>query len=145
MVNRQGQEEFLPADTVVCATGMRANREETERLRAAASGVPVYEVGDCVARRKGLRRNPPGRLLQRCRFSDRLSFLIRPVAGRRPSVFGPPGCGLTSCESDCQKPQRVLIVEKGYANLSSPTRISRKDGLHGGGRSLSWDLKETVA
>jgi 2,4-dienoyl-CoA reductase-like NADH-dependent reductase (Old Yellow Enzyme family)/thioredoxin reductase len=52
VVNRQGEEEFLPADTVVYATGMRANREETEKLRAAASGVPVYEVGDCVCAAK---------------------------------------------------------------------------------------------
>jgi 2,4-dienoyl-CoA reductase-like NADH-dependent reductase (Old Yellow Enzyme family)/thioredoxin reductase len=52
VVNRQGEEEFLPADTVVYATGMRANRGETEKLRAAASGVPMYEVGDCVCAAK---------------------------------------------------------------------------------------------
>jgi 2,4-dienoyl-CoA reductase-like NADH-dependent reductase (Old Yellow Enzyme family)/thioredoxin reductase len=52
VVNRQGDEEFLPADTVVYATGMRANREETEKLRAAASGVPTYDVGDCVCAAK---------------------------------------------------------------------------------------------
>lgn len=47
----QNRKEQLSADTVICAVGMRANREETDRLRAAgaAEGVPVYEVGDCVS------------------------------------------------------------------------------------------------
>ena len=47
-----GKEEFLPADTVVYSTGMKAKREETEKLRSAAPGVPVYEVGDCVSAAK---------------------------------------------------------------------------------------------
>ena len=51
-VDRQGNEEFLPADTVVYSTGMRAKREETKRLRSAATGVPFYEVGDCVSAAK---------------------------------------------------------------------------------------------
>jgi len=51
-VDKDGREEFLPADTVVYSTGMRARREETERLRSAAPGVPVYEVGDCVSAAK---------------------------------------------------------------------------------------------
>ncbi|HUJ69127.1 MAG TPA: FAD-dependent oxidoreductase [Syntrophorhabdales bacterium] len=51
-VDKHGKEEFLPADTVVYSTGMRAKREETEKLRSAAPGVPVYEVGDCVSAAK---------------------------------------------------------------------------------------------
>jgi pyruvate/2-oxoglutarate dehydrogenase complex dihydrolipoamide dehydrogenase (E3) component len=47
-VNKVHKEEFLPADTVVYAVGMSANREETEKLRVAFEGVPVYEIGDCV-------------------------------------------------------------------------------------------------
>jgi NADH dehydrogenase FAD-containing subunit len=47
-VDREGKEEFIPADTVVYALGMRANRKETEALRAAAKDVPVHEIGDCV-------------------------------------------------------------------------------------------------
>ena len=40
----------LPADTVVCALGMRANRKETDSLREAAKtrDLPVYEIGGCV-------------------------------------------------------------------------------------------------
>ncbi len=47
-VNAEGREEFIPADTVVYALGMRANRKETEMLHAAVKDVPVYEIGDCV-------------------------------------------------------------------------------------------------
>ena len=47
-VNAEGKEEFIPADTVVYALGMRANRKETEALHAAVKDVPVYEIGDCV-------------------------------------------------------------------------------------------------
>jgi 2,4-dienoyl-CoA reductase-like NADH-dependent reductase (Old Yellow Enzyme family)/NADPH-dependent 2,4-dienoyl-CoA reductase/sulfur reductase-like enzyme len=45
-----GNEEFLAADTVVYALGMRANRQQAETLRnaAMAAHVPVYEIGDCV-------------------------------------------------------------------------------------------------
>ena len=49
VVNREHKEEFLAADTVVYAAGMEAYREGTEKLRAAAGDVPVYEVGDCVS------------------------------------------------------------------------------------------------
>jgi pyruvate/2-oxoglutarate dehydrogenase complex dihydrolipoamide dehydrogenase (E3) component len=47
-VDKDGKEMFLAADTVICALGMKANREETETLRAAAGDTPVYEIGDCV-------------------------------------------------------------------------------------------------
>ena len=47
-VNAEGKEEFIPADTVVYALGMRPNRKETEMLRDAVKDVPVYEIGDCV-------------------------------------------------------------------------------------------------
>ena len=47
-VDAEGKEEFISADTVVYALGMRARRKETEALRAAAKDVQVYEVGDCV-------------------------------------------------------------------------------------------------
>ncbi len=52
VVNKEHKEEFMPADTVVYAVGMRANREEAIRLRVAAGGAPVYEVGDCVSAAK---------------------------------------------------------------------------------------------
>jgi len=47
-VKGDGSEEFIPADTVVYALGMRPNRKETEMLHAAQKDVPVYEIGDCV-------------------------------------------------------------------------------------------------
>ena len=46
--NAEGKEEFIPADTVVYALGMRANRKEAEALHAAVKDSPVYEIGDCV-------------------------------------------------------------------------------------------------
>jgi pyruvate/2-oxoglutarate dehydrogenase complex dihydrolipoamide dehydrogenase (E3) component len=47
-VDKDGKEAFVEADTVVYALGMKANREVTEALRAAAGDTPVYEIGDCV-------------------------------------------------------------------------------------------------
>jgi pyruvate/2-oxoglutarate dehydrogenase complex dihydrolipoamide dehydrogenase (E3) component len=47
-VDSEGKEAFIPADTVVYALGMKANRKETEALHAAAGDTPVYEIGDCV-------------------------------------------------------------------------------------------------
>ena len=49
-VDATGAEEFIPADTVVYALGMRANRRQTEALRDAAKArnVSVFEIGDCV-------------------------------------------------------------------------------------------------
>jgi NADPH-dependent 2,4-dienoyl-CoA reductase/sulfur reductase-like enzyme len=49
-VNQEGKEEFVTADTVVYALGMRANRPQTDALRdaAEAAGITVHEIGDCV-------------------------------------------------------------------------------------------------
>ena len=47
-LDRDGNETHLAADTVVFALGMRANKGEAERLRAAAGERPVFEIGDCV-------------------------------------------------------------------------------------------------
>jgi 2,4-dienoyl-CoA reductase-like NADH-dependent reductase (Old Yellow Enzyme family)/thioredoxin reductase len=47
-VDSEGKEEFIPADTVVYALGMQANRKETEALHSVAGDTPVYEIGDCV-------------------------------------------------------------------------------------------------
>jgi pyruvate/2-oxoglutarate dehydrogenase complex dihydrolipoamide dehydrogenase (E3) component len=44
--NPQGEEELIPADTVICAVGQRANRADAEALRFAAPF--VREVGDCI-------------------------------------------------------------------------------------------------
>jgi 2,4-dienoyl-CoA reductase-like NADH-dependent reductase (Old Yellow Enzyme family)/NADPH-dependent 2,4-dienoyl-CoA reductase/sulfur reductase-like enzyme len=51
-VSKGNGEEFLPADTVIYAVGRTANREAAEKLRAAATDVPVYEIGDCVCAAK---------------------------------------------------------------------------------------------
>jgi 2,4-dienoyl-CoA reductase-like NADH-dependent reductase (Old Yellow Enzyme family)/NADPH-dependent 2,4-dienoyl-CoA reductase/sulfur reductase-like enzyme len=51
-VNKENKEEFLPADTVVYAVGMIANKEAAEKLRAAAKDATVYEIGDCVCAAK---------------------------------------------------------------------------------------------
>jgi pyruvate/2-oxoglutarate dehydrogenase complex dihydrolipoamide dehydrogenase (E3) component len=48
VADREGREEFLPADSVIYAVGMRPGKEETERLRSSIKDVPVYEIGDCV-------------------------------------------------------------------------------------------------
>jgi thioredoxin reductase len=48
VVNNENKEEFLPADNVIYAVGMRANKEETKKLHSAVKDVPVYEIGDCV-------------------------------------------------------------------------------------------------
>jgi len=49
-VDAEGKEEFLAADTVVYALGMKANRKQTESLAEAAkaANIPVQEIGDCV-------------------------------------------------------------------------------------------------
>lgn len=47
-----GGDEYIPADTVVFALGMRANKSETEQLRAAAGSRIVFEIGDCVSAAK---------------------------------------------------------------------------------------------
>jgi pyruvate/2-oxoglutarate dehydrogenase complex dihydrolipoamide dehydrogenase (E3) component len=48
VVDKQGKEGFLRADTVVYAVGMSACAVNAEKLRAAAGTAPVYEIGDCV-------------------------------------------------------------------------------------------------
>jgi 2,4-dienoyl-CoA reductase-like NADH-dependent reductase (Old Yellow Enzyme family)/thioredoxin reductase len=48
--NEDGIQEFIEADTVVCALGMKANC--TSGLHTAAGEIPVYEAGDCVGPRK---------------------------------------------------------------------------------------------
>jgi 2,4-dienoyl-CoA reductase-like NADH-dependent reductase (Old Yellow Enzyme family)/thioredoxin reductase len=52
VVDKDGGEEFLAADTVVYAVGMEARRQKAEDLRAAAGNTPVYEIGDCVCAAK---------------------------------------------------------------------------------------------
>jgi NADPH-dependent 2,4-dienoyl-CoA reductase/sulfur reductase-like enzyme len=46
VINEGGKQEFIEADTVVYALGMKAN--STAALRTGAGGIPVYEAGDCV-------------------------------------------------------------------------------------------------
>jgi len=48
VIDIDNNEEFIPADTVIYALGMRANAESAKYLRAAAGNVSVYEIGDCV-------------------------------------------------------------------------------------------------
>ena len=43
-----GKETFLQSDTVVLAAGMKAKTGEVRKLRDAAGGIPVFEIGDCV-------------------------------------------------------------------------------------------------
>jgi pyruvate/2-oxoglutarate dehydrogenase complex dihydrolipoamide dehydrogenase (E3) component len=52
VVNKDNKEEFIPADTVVYALGMAANKESAEKLHAAVKDLPVYEIGDCVCAAK---------------------------------------------------------------------------------------------
>ena len=47
--NEDGTQEFIEADTVVYALGMKANN--TSELRSAAGRIPVFEAGDCVCAR----------------------------------------------------------------------------------------------
>ncbi len=47
-MDAENKEEFISADTVIYALGMRANREEAEKLGAAAGDIPLFEIGDCV-------------------------------------------------------------------------------------------------
>jgi 2,4-dienoyl-CoA reductase-like NADH-dependent reductase (Old Yellow Enzyme family)/thioredoxin reductase len=44
--NPDGQEALIPADTVICAVGQRANRADVDALRHSAPF--VREVGDCI-------------------------------------------------------------------------------------------------
>lgn len=49
-VNGEGAEEFIPADTIVYAMGMRPNTQTVEALRDAC--LDTVCVGDCVRARK---------------------------------------------------------------------------------------------
>ena len=49
-VNAKGQEEFLPADTIVYAMGMRPNSQTVAELRDVCPD--TFAVGDCVKARK---------------------------------------------------------------------------------------------
>lgn len=49
-VNAEGQEEFLPADTIVYAMGMRPNSQTVAELRDVCPD--TFAVGDCVKARK---------------------------------------------------------------------------------------------
>lgn len=49
-VNADGQEEFIPADTIVYAMGMRPNTQTVEALRDVC--LDTRAVGDCVRARK---------------------------------------------------------------------------------------------
>jgi NADPH-dependent 2,4-dienoyl-CoA reductase/sulfur reductase-like enzyme len=44
--DKNGTKSIIEADSVVYALGMKSN--STAELRAAAEGIPVYEIGDCV-------------------------------------------------------------------------------------------------
>ncbi|MFH1757363.1 MAG: FAD-dependent oxidoreductase [Pseudomonadota bacterium] len=51
-VEWNGRKEFLPADTVVLATGIRENQELMEALQKL--NVEFYEIGDCVSPRRAI-------------------------------------------------------------------------------------------
>ena len=51
-VDANGNEKVYEADTVIFALGMKAHRDETERLHEALAGKEVYEIGDCVCASK---------------------------------------------------------------------------------------------
>jgi 2,4-dienoyl-CoA reductase-like NADH-dependent reductase (Old Yellow Enzyme family)/thioredoxin reductase len=51
-VECSGRREFLPADTVVLATGLRENQELVEPLQRF--NVKFYKIGDCVSPRKAI-------------------------------------------------------------------------------------------
>ena len=44
----EGNEAFLPSDTVVIGLGFKSRSEAAQQLRAAAGTIPVFEIGDCV-------------------------------------------------------------------------------------------------
>jgi 2,4-dienoyl-CoA reductase-like NADH-dependent reductase (Old Yellow Enzyme family)/thioredoxin reductase len=47
VVNRSKTREFIAADTVVYAVGMKPDRKMIEELRNLLGTMPVYEIGDC--------------------------------------------------------------------------------------------------
>jgi len=48
VVDAEGKESFLSADTVVIGLGYRARTEAAKALGEAAGGIPVFEIGDCL-------------------------------------------------------------------------------------------------
>jgi len=48
IVDGEGKESFLEADTVVIALGFKSRSYAAKRLGEAAGAVPVFEIGDCV-------------------------------------------------------------------------------------------------
>ena len=51
-VDASGKERVYEADAVIFALGMKAHREETQKLHEALKDVQVYEIGDCVCASK---------------------------------------------------------------------------------------------
>ena len=47
VVDSNGNEELIEADTVCCCVGMKGCSETVALLRGAVLEVPVYEIGDC--------------------------------------------------------------------------------------------------
>jgi NADPH-dependent 2,4-dienoyl-CoA reductase/sulfur reductase-like enzyme len=48
LIDEDGKETFIDADTVIIALGMIPKKEDARELRAAARQIPVFEIGDCV-------------------------------------------------------------------------------------------------
>ena len=48
VVDAEGQEITIPADTVVIGLGYRARSEAAKALREAARAIQVFEIGDCL-------------------------------------------------------------------------------------------------
>ena len=48
VVDNQGNESVLEADTVCYSVGMNSRSDTVLLLKGAAPGVPVFEVGDCT-------------------------------------------------------------------------------------------------
>lgn len=48
LVEQDGEEKFIPADTVVFSMGMKAKTDLAEELKAACADRTVFTVGDCV-------------------------------------------------------------------------------------------------
>jgi len=46
IIDKNGTEQFIEADTIICAAGLKSDSETIEKLRNAA--VDFYPVGDCV-------------------------------------------------------------------------------------------------
>jgi 2,4-dienoyl-CoA reductase-like NADH-dependent reductase (Old Yellow Enzyme family)/thioredoxin reductase len=47
LVDEQGGETVLEADTICCSVGMKACTETAAMLKSAVPDVPVFEIGDC--------------------------------------------------------------------------------------------------